>query len=73
VKAMEKDPAVSPDLIAHFYGELNDRDQAFAWLGKNCEGHEGSMQFLKVDPFWSDNLRSDPRFAELVRRVGLPQ
>jgi hypothetical protein len=73
VTAMEKEPgADGPTLLAHFYGELNDRDQAFAWLEKAYESHE-DLQFLKVDPFWSDNLRADPRFADLVRRVGLPR
>jgi TolB-like protein/DNA-binding winged helix-turn-helix (wHTH) protein/tetratricopeptide (TPR) repeat protein len=63
----------APWIIAHFYGELDDKDRAFAWLEKCYEQHDNNLQFLKVDPLWSDNLRSDPRFAELVRRVGLPQ
>jgi TolB-like protein/DNA-binding winged helix-turn-helix (wHTH) protein len=72
VKAMEKEPgADGPGFLAHFYGELNDSDRAFAYLEKCYESH-GDLQFLKVDPFWSNNLRSDPRFADLVRRVGLP-
>ncbi len=61
----------APWIIAHFYGELDDKDRAFAWLEKCYEQH--ALQFLKVDPLWSDNLRSDPRFAELVHRMGLPQ
>ena len=76
VQAMEKHARrayFAPWMIAHFYGELDDKDQAFAWLQKCYEQNDGSLQFLKVDPFWSDNLRSDPRFAELVRRMGLPQ
>jgi TolB-like protein/DNA-binding winged helix-turn-helix (wHTH) protein len=74
VRGMEKHARrayFAPWIIAHFYGELDDKDRAFAWLEKCYEQH--GLQFLKVDPLWSDNLRSDPRFAELVRRVGLPQ
>ena len=75
VLAMEKHARrayFAPWIIAHFYGELDDKDRAFAWLEKCYEQH-GDLQFLKVDPLWSDNLRSDPRFADLVRRMGLPQ
>jgi TolB-like protein len=60
-------------VIAHFCGELNDRDRAFAWLEKSYELRDDHLVFLKVDPFWNDNLRSDPRFADLIRRMGLPQ
>jgi len=59
-------------LLAHFYGELGDRDRAFDWLEKAYEDHDAPFQFLKVDPLWGENLRSDPRFQDLLRRVGLP-
>jgi len=76
VQGMEKHARrayFAPWMIAHFYGELDDKDRAFAWLQKSYERHDMILQFLKVDPFWSDNLRSDPRFPELVHRMGLPQ
>jgi TolB-like protein/DNA-binding winged helix-turn-helix (wHTH) protein/Tfp pilus assembly protein PilF len=76
VQGMEKHARqayFAPWMIAHFYGELDDKDRAFAWLEKCYEQHDGVLRFLKVDPFWSDKLRSDPRFAELVHRMGLPQ
>ncbi|SRR6266568_6996934 len=76
VLGMEKDARrdyFPPWMIARVYGELDDKDRAFAWLEKSYQQHEMMLQFLKVDPFWSDNLRSDPRFAELVHRMGLPQ
>jgi tetratricopeptide (TPR) repeat protein len=62
-----------PIFMAHFYGELNEKDRAFAWLEKAYEEHNGDLEFLKVDPLYGENLRSDSRFADLVRRLGLPQ
>ena len=52
------------------YAGLEENDQAFAWLDKAYDGRDFILVFLKVDPTF-DRLRSDPRFAELVRRVGL--
>jgi Tfp pilus assembly protein PilF len=75
VRAMERKARkeyVAHWVIAHFCGELDNRDRAFAWLEKSYELHDDHLVFLKVDPLWNDNLRSDPRFADLVRRMGLP-
>jgi hypothetical protein len=54
------------------YAGLGDSDQAFQWLEKTCQDRTSRMTILQVDPFL-DPLRSDPRFADLVRRVGLQQ
>ncbi len=51
---------------------LGDKDQAFQWLEKSYQDREARITRLKVDPLL-DNLHSDPHFADLVRRVGLPQ
>jgi serine/threonine protein kinase/tetratricopeptide (TPR) repeat protein len=58
--------------IALVYAGLGEKDQAFVWLEKGLAERSFQMQWLKVEPRW-DNLRSDPRFAELVRRIGLPE
>ena len=47
-----------------------DNDQAFAWLNKGYEEQSAIMQWLKVEPTF-DPLRRDPRFTELMRRIGL--
>jgi tetratricopeptide (TPR) repeat protein len=60
---------IPPWYIASIYGFLGDKGQAFAWLEKAYKARDG-MDSL-ADPMW-DPLRSDPRFANLVRRVGLP-
>jgi hypothetical protein len=58
--------------IALIYAGLGEKDQAFAWLEKGYEQHAFPMQSLKPDPRW-DNLRSDPRFADLLRRIRITQ
>jgi serine/threonine protein kinase/tetratricopeptide (TPR) repeat protein len=58
--------------IALIYSELGEKDEAFAWLEKAYEERYPWLIHLNVDPRL-DSLRSDPRFQDLVRRVGLPQ
>ena len=57
--------------IASFYARLGQKDEAFAWLEKAYQDRDYQMTELNVRPEL-DSLRSDPRFAELVKRVGLP-
>ncbi len=58
--------------IAALYADLGDKDQAFRWLNTAYQERNPDMEGLKTD-FLLDPMRSDPRFAELVRKVGLPQ
>ena len=54
------------------YAALREKDKAFEWLDRMYEDRNGMLIWLNVDH--ADNpLRSDPRFEDLVRRVGLPQ
>ena len=62
---------VTPAALAYVYIGLGDKDQAFAWLEKAYEEQSNFLAYLKVVPV-ADPLRSDPRFNELVRRVGPP-
>ena len=64
-------PVLSPHLVAEIYGALGWKDEAFTWLNKAYDEHDPQIVSLKVTPTL-DPLRSDPRFIELVRRVGLP-
>jgi TolB-like protein/Flp pilus assembly protein TadD len=52
------------------YLGLDDNKQAFVWLEQAFKEQSNILQFLKVHPFF-DPLRADPRFADLVRHVGL--
>jgi tetratricopeptide (TPR) repeat protein len=58
--------------IALVYAGLNDKDEAFAWLEEAYKTHSEGLTNLKIDPCL-DPLRSDPRFADLLRRTGLAQ
>jgi TolB-like protein/DNA-binding winged helix-turn-helix (wHTH) protein/tetratricopeptide (TPR) repeat protein len=52
------------------YLALGDYDQAFAWFERAYQEQSNILKFLKVHPFF-DPVRADPRFADLLRRVGL--
>jgi TolB-like protein/DNA-binding winged helix-turn-helix (wHTH) protein/Tfp pilus assembly protein PilF len=58
--------------IALIYAGLGEKDQSFAWLDKAFEEHSFTLSNVKVEPRFAP-LRSDPRFADLLRRIGLPQ
>jgi TolB-like protein/Tfp pilus assembly protein PilF len=58
--------------VATAYVLLREKDQAFRWFDKAVEERSDCMVALAVDPRL-DNLRSDPRFQDLQRRVGLPR
>jgi serine/threonine-protein kinase len=72
LKARTKTGYVSPFHIAMVYIGLGDKEQAFAALEQAHEARSWYMTWLKEAPEFN-SLRSDPRFADLVRRVGLPQ
>ena len=61
---------VSPAELAMLYTAMNEREQAFSCLEKAYEIHDAQLQYLGVSPEL-DPLRSDPRFQNLMRRVGL--
>ena len=64
-------PDASPYFIAQFYSVLGEREQAFEWLERGYQEREIFMTWLNIDPMLKQ-LRSDPKFVDLVRRVGLP-
>ncbi|MDT5261455.1 MAG: eukaryotic-like serine/threonine-protein kinase, partial [Acidobacteriota bacterium] len=63
---------VSPVFVAMDYALLGEKDHAFEWLDKAYDERSGWLLELRFDPVW-DNLRADPRFADLLRRMGIPQ
>ncbi|HTR45879.1 MAG TPA: protein kinase [Verrucomicrobiae bacterium] len=61
-----------PYRLASAYAQLGDKDNAFLWLNKAYEVREVTLINLKVDWAFAP-LHSDPRYADLVRRIGFPQ
>ena len=61
-----------PAGIAYCYAELGDRDQTFAWLDKAMAEKSDGLERLKVVRAM-DPLRTDPRYIELLKKMGLPQ
>ena len=65
-----KEIYISPHFMAIIYASLGDNDRAFEWLDKALEKRFPPLIYLEVNPIW-DNLRSDPRYEDLLRRIGL--
>ncbi len=63
---------VNPFEIALIYTGLGRNDQAFEWLERAYRERSDMLVYLKMDPRL-DRLRSDRRFVDLVRRVGIPE
>jgi TolB-like protein len=62
----------SPYQIARLYADLGDKEKAFQWLDTAYREHDFLLDQLNT-AFQVDKIRSDPRFAALVHKVGLPQ
>ena len=71
LKELAKRRYVSPINFVFIYVGLGEKDEAFQWLETCYQERDPQMTRLKVNPLF-DPLRSDPRFTELMRRVGLP-
>jgi TolB-like protein/Flp pilus assembly protein TadD len=56
-------------IIAGVYAGLGDKEKAFEWLNKAYEERAGQLIIIQVD-HWIDNLRSDPRYKDLLKKMG---
>jgi eukaryotic-like serine/threonine-protein kinase len=70
LEAFAKSRYVPAYLVARIYLGFGDIDRAFELLETACDERYGYLAYLNVEPLF-DSVRSDPRFAEIVRRVGL--
>ena len=70
LKERSRERYVPPAMVATVFSGLGEKDQAMTWLEKAYEERDPWITGLKVDPMF-DSLRSDPRFVDLVHRVGL--
>ncbi|MGA8152720.1 MAG: protein kinase [Terriglobales bacterium] len=71
-KAAAESRYVDAYMVAVVYAGLDDKSRALDWINKGIEERSANMVYLKVDPFF-ENLHADPRFDDLVRRMGLPR
>jgi eukaryotic-like serine/threonine-protein kinase len=62
---------LAPYWIGTYYADIGDNEHAFEWLNIAYQEHNTYLMFLRTDPAF-DSLRSDPRYAELVRKIGFP-
>jgi len=72
LRDLSKPGVAAPVRVALVHIALGETDRAFEWLEKAIEARDWQMGLLNVEPAF-DPLRSDPRFAALVERVGLPR
>jgi len=69
-EGLDRNGVNRPMMVAAAYVRLGDKDKALRWLERAYSEHDDDMVCLKVDSVW-DPLRSEPRFKELLRAVGL--
>jgi len=69
IRQMETEQAPHYQL-AIVYALLDDKDNAIAELNRAANAHEGQILYIKYDPFF-DEIRSDPRYVALEKRIGL--
>ncbi len=72
LKELSKQRYVSPYSLVCIYAGLNDQDQAFKWLERTYQERSFFMTLLKLETVL-DNLRPDPRFRQLLKRMNLPE
>jgi adenylate cyclase len=68
LKARAAHEYIDETLMVYIYAALGEKDEAFAWMEKGYQSRAGNLPWLEMEPKF-DPLRSDPRFAEFVRRI----
>ena len=71
ISEMEKDTYITPFSKAYLYASAGDVDKAMTWLETAYQEHDIGVLQLNITPMF-DVLRADPRFDDLVKRIGLP-
>jgi TolB-like protein len=69
-KAAAKKRYIPPTYFGMLFAGLGDKDKALVWLEKAFEERADGLTWLNVEPML-DEVRSDPRFQDLIRRIGL--
>jgi TolB-like protein/predicted Ser/Thr protein kinase/Flp pilus assembly protein TadD len=63
---------VSPYYLAENYADLGDKEHAFEWLNTAYQEHDAGLIGIRTD-YLMDSLHGDSRYADLIRKIGLPQ
>ena len=61
---------IAKEEIAAVYVALSENDEAFKWLDRACDDHGGALHAIGMRPVFRA-LHSDPRFADILGRIGL--
>jgi hypothetical protein len=72
LKEVSKQRYVSTYNIAQIHARLQERDQTLASLEQAFNERDSQLTYLKVEPAF-DEVRSDPRFHQLLQRLGMPE
>jgi TolB-like protein len=70
LKSQPAKPYVSPFHIGAIYNGLGDKDRAFEWFEKAYADRSGLLIYIKIEPEF-DGLRTNPKYLDLMRRIGL--
>jgi len=72
LKELAKTKYVDAYVVAIVYSGLGDRDEALRWLNRGIHERSAGLAFTAADPFY-ENVRGDPRYQAVIRRLGFPQ
>jgi tetratricopeptide (TPR) repeat protein len=72
IKAATRGASGLANPIAQQLAQIGETEEAMTWLERACEERDPPLLFAKIDPMM-DSLRSDPRFQDLLRRIGFPE
>ena len=63
---------LAPSAVAGSYFAAGDKERGFGWLERAYHERDDNLEWIKIDPTFAP-IRSDPRYADLLRRMGLPE
>ena len=72
LKEVSKERYVPPYHVAQIYARLADKQQTLAWLEQAFNERDTQLTYMKVEPAF-DEIRSNPRFQQLLHRLAMPQ
>jgi tetratricopeptide (TPR) repeat protein len=72
LKEVSKERYVPPYNVAQIYARLEDKPQTLSWLEQAFHERDTQLTYMKVDPAF-DQIRSDPRFQQLLQRMAMPK